>query len=239
MAQKLEEMMSEFRYPAQITTDKNVVMNGNLTVAGTTNIATVSLTDLTTTGNTTLGNAVSDTTAINGATTITTTSASGLTVGRQGATAPVLKVDAATASVATGVSITGAAAAGGVAIAAISSGTDESVTLDAKGAGTLTINGTATGNIVLGRAMTGVSASLTGGYVSKSGTAAPASAGAVAAGVPLSLFSNGIGIYVTTDAPAFSAIKGSLCIALDGSSSSTRLFINNGTTNWVAVTTAS
>lgn len=91
---------------------------------------------------------------------------------------------------------------------------------------------------VLGAA-TGTSASLTGGYVAKSGTAAPASAGAVAAGVPLSLFSNGIGIYVTTDAPAFSAVKGSLCIALDGSSSSTRLFINNGTTNWIAVTTAS
>lgn len=59
--------------------------------------------------------------------TITNASASALTVGRQGATDPVLKVNSATASVATGIEITGAAAAGGVAIAAISSGTNENL----------------------------------------------------------------------------------------------------------------
>jgi hypothetical protein len=77
--------------------------------------------------------------------------AAALAVGANGATNPVFQVDAATASVATGVKITGAAAAGGVAIAAISSGTDESLTLDAKGAGTVTVGGTSTGAITLAR----------------------------------------------------------------------------------------
>lgn len=133
-------------------------LRGGFTVAGVTIVdadgnidAPVTTTDLTTTGNTTLGNAVTDTTAINGATTITTTSASGLTVGRQGATAPVLKVDAATASVATGISVTGAAAAGGVAVAAISSGTNENLTIDAKGSGTVTVGSVSTGNVVVPR----------------------------------------------------------------------------------------
>ncbi len=42
-----------------------------------------------------------------------------------------------------------------------------------------------------------------------------------------------------TGAPTFSAIKGTLYLNLTGSSTSTRLYINNGTTNWVAITTAS
>lgn len=79
----------------------------------------------------------------------------------------------------------------------------------------------------------------TGGVTILSATAVPASAGAVAAGAPLTLFTSGPSIYVTSDAPAFSAVKGSICINTGGSSSSTRLYVNNGTTNWVAVTTAS
>lgn len=82
--------------------------------------------------------------------TVTSTSASALTVGANGATNPVLKVDANTASVATGVKITGAAAAGGVSLAAISSGTDESLKLDAKGAGVVVIGSVSTGGISAG-----------------------------------------------------------------------------------------
>ena len=82
---------------------------------------------------------------------ITSTAAGGLSIGRNGATNPVLKVNCATASQATGVTIVGAAAAGGVAVAAISSGTDENMTIDAKGAGTVTVNATATGAISLAR----------------------------------------------------------------------------------------
>jgi len=87
--------------------------------------------------------------------------------------------------------------------------------------------------------VTATSVSTTGGVTVESGTAVPASAGAVAAGAPITLFSSGPSIYVTSDAPAFSAVKGSICINTGGSSSSTRLYVNNGTTNWVAITTAS
>lgn len=67
----------------------------------------------------------------------------------------------------------------------------------------------------------------------------PATAGAVAAGAPLTIFASGPSIYVTSDAPTFSAVKGSLCINTGGSSVATRLYVNNGTTNWIAVTTTS
>lgn len=42
-----------------------------------------------------------------------------------------------------------------------------------------------------------------------------------------------------TGTPTFSSIKGTLYINLTGSSVATRLFVNNGTTTWIAVTTAS
>jgi len=86
--------------------------------------------------------------------TITSTSANAFTVGANGLTNPQLNIDGSTASAATGINIKGAAAAGGVAISVLSSGTNESLTLDAKGSGTVTINGTATGGVTLGRATT-------------------------------------------------------------------------------------
>lgn len=46
-------------------------------------------------------------------------------------------------------------------------------------------------------------------------------------------------VLAGTGAPTFSATKGSLYLNLTGSSASTRLFVNNGTTTWIAVTTAS
>jgi hypothetical protein len=97
-------------------------------------------------------------------TTVTSSAASALAVGPSGATNPVLQIDASTASAATGVKITGAAAAGGVAIAAISSGTNENLTIDAKGSGTITLGGVSTGAITLTRATT-ISAALTYGGV--------------------------------------------------------------------------
>lgn len=46
-------------------------------------------------------------------------------------------------------------------------------------------------------------------------------------------------IVASSIAPTFSAPKGTLCIALNGSSATTRMFINtNGTTGWTSVTTA-
>ncbi len=82
---------------------------------------------------------------------VTSTSASALAVGANGATNPVLKINASTASVATGLSIAGAAAAGRVAVAAISSGTDEGLSIDAKGAGTVRLGAASTGAIEFSR----------------------------------------------------------------------------------------
>lgn len=53
------------------------------------------------------------------------------------------------------------------------------------------------------------------------------------------LLVGGVGIYVGAGAPSLSAAKGSLYLNTTGSSTSTRLYVNNGTTNWVAITTAS
>lgn len=200
--------------------------------------APITTSDLTTTGATTLGNS-GDQTTINGPTTIASISASALVVGANGATNPVLKVNANTASVATGLSVTGAAAAGGLAVAVVSSGTNENLTIDAKGSGTITLNATGTGNIVMSRAVTGVSESVTGAVTSKSGTAVPATAGAATAGAPLILNSNLITIEATTDAPTHTRPKGSLCININGSSTSTRLYVNtDGAGTWTNVTTA-
>lgn len=46
-------------------------------------------------------------------------------------------------------------------------------------------------------------------------------------------------VVAGTGVPTFSANKGTLYINLTGSSASTRLYVNNGTTTWIAVTTAS
>lgn len=90
-----------------------------------------------------------------GSTTILTTrNANALTVGRQGSTAPAFNIDTATASSATGIKITAAAAAGGVAIVVTSSGTDESVTVNAKGTGTIGIGSVSTGAVTITPATT-------------------------------------------------------------------------------------
>lgn len=227
---KIENYVPVVKLNQGIYTALPIQTTGNLTVGGDLSVAgDIALTDDIT---------VESLTAT-GTITIDSSSATALTVGNNGATNPVFKVDASTASVATGLSVTGAAEAGGVAVAVISSGTNENLTIDAQGSGTISLNATGTGNIVLGRAATGVSLSVTGNVVTKSGTAVPASAGAVAAGPPMTMFSSGPSFYVTSDAPAFTAVKGSFCINTGGSSSSTRLYVNtDGGTTWTNVTTA-
>lgn len=104
---------------------------------------------------------------------------------------------------------------------------------------TATGNVSVTGTLASGaQTVTGAIAS-TGGVTALSDTAVPATASAVATGAPLTLFSTGIKIWVTSDAPTHTATKGDLCINTGGSSTSTRLYVNNGTTNWIAITTAS
>jgi hypothetical protein len=73
--------------------------------------------------------------------TITDATSSALAVGANGATNPVLQIDASTSSVATGVKITGAATGTACAIAAIGSGTNESLSISPKAAGTVVVNG--------------------------------------------------------------------------------------------------
>jgi len=68
-----------------------------------------------------------------------------------GGTGAVRLGGAASGNNATGLTVTPAAAAGGLAVAVVSTGTDENLTINAKGAGTVTINGTATGNVVIGK----------------------------------------------------------------------------------------
>lgn len=174
-----------------------------------------------------------------GAITATTASATALSVGRLGATTPALLVDASTATSITGIKIKSAAASGGVAVSAVGEASNGNLTIDAQGSGTISLGTVSTGNIVMGAAVTGVSSSVTGGFIAKSATAVPASAGAIAAGAPITMFSGGNKIWITSDVPAFSATKGDICINTGGSSTSTRLYINNGTTNWIAITTAS
>lgn len=94
---------------------------------------------------------------------VTSTSANALGAGANGTTNPVFNVDASTASVATGINVKGAAAASGVAVSVISSGTNENLTIDAKGSGTITLNGTGTGKVVLARSVDVVSAGVIAG----------------------------------------------------------------------------
>lgn len=196
----------------------NEALTINAKGSGTIGIGTVS------TGAITLGAA----TGVTGALTITSTSASGLAVGANGATNPVLKVNANTASVATGLHITGAAAAGGLAVAVISSGTNESLTVDAKGSGTITIGGTSTGNVNLGGG---------GGRVVLPGTL---TAGGLLT-CALQVATSGPLIYSGSGAPSISAaVKGSLYMRTDGSSTSTRVYVATDTAGgWAAITTAS
>lgn len=59
------------------------------------------------------------------------------------------------------------------------------------------------------------------------------------AGPVLAMGTANVGVYFGSGAPTVSAPKGSLYLCTDGSSTSTRLYVNtNGTTGWTNVTTA-
>lgn len=102
-----------------------------------------------------------------GATTITSASASALTVGLTGATNPAFTIDASTASQVAGLKITGAATGGTVAIAATDSGLNTNVTINAKGSGTIGIGSVSTGAVTVTPALT-LSNALTYGGVTLS-----------------------------------------------------------------------
>lgn len=84
---------------------------------------------------------------------------------------------------------------------------------------------------------TGTSISLTSGATVYNATAVPAG-GTAGTGIKLSSVSN-LGIFFGSGVPTLSAAQGSLYIRTDGSSTSTRMYINTtGSTVWTNVTTA-
>lgn len=83
--------------------------------------------------------------------------------------------------------------------------------------------------------VSGASISATGNITADSATA-PAAGGMAAF---LASSTAGLGIYVGSGAPTISAAQGSLYLRTDGSSTSTRAYINtDGATTWTAITTA-
>lgn len=79
--------------------------------------------------------------------------------------------------------------------------------------------------------------------VAASGTVTAINATAITAGgsaAVLATSTAGFGVYLGSGAPTIAAAKGSLYLRSDGSSASTRLYVNSdSSTTWVAVTTAS
>jgi hypothetical protein len=84
---------------------------------------------------------------------------------------------------------------------------------------------------------------LSGTTVSGTGTVTAISGTAITAGGSAALLATAtasFGVFLGSGAPTIAAAKGSLYLRSDGSSSSTRLYVNSdGSTTWVAVTTAS
>ena len=105
---------------------------------------------------------------------------------------------------------------------------------------TISINsstGTVTVTSTLGPAMSVTTLAATGNITADSATALVA--GGASAFIATNT-ANNMGIYVGSGAPTVSAAQGSLYLRSDGSSTSTRAYINtNGTTGWAAITTAS
>jgi hypothetical protein len=104
--------------------------------------------------------------------------------------------------------------------------------------GTITVTGATTLSSTLSvGAITGTSFSGTGAVTALNATAVPAG-GTAGSGFMFSSTAN-LGLFFGSGAPTLSAAQGSLYIRTDGSSTSTRAYVNtNGTTGWTAITTA-
>jgi hypothetical protein len=104
---------------------------------------------------------------------------------------------------------------------------------------TISINsstGAVTVTSTIGPAMSVTSLAATGNVTADSNVAL------VAGGASAFIATNtaaGMGMYVGSGAPTVAAAKGSIYLRSDGSSTSTRLYVSDGSTTWIAVTTAS
>lgn len=131
---KIEKYLEVVRQDG-LNTDQNV----NIGVTGTPNLWVA--------GNLSVGGTTSFTSDV-----ITSTSANAFAVGPNGVTNPVFNIDASETSAATGLQVEGQAAGSGVNLETLSSGTNEGMTIDGKGTGTVGINtvSTTSGLVTLG-----------------------------------------------------------------------------------------
>lgn len=82
------------------------------------------------------------------------------------------------------------------------------------------------------------SLSVAGSFVANAGSSS-VTAGGSTTGLVIGGAATAPGIYAGSGAPTISAAQGSLYLRTDGSSTSTRAYINtNGSTTWTAITTA-
>jgi hypothetical protein len=96
--------------------------------------------------------------------------------------------------------------------------------------GAVTVNGT------FGSATSVATVAATSTITSLSASALTAGGAAAFIGTNVAA---GMGIYMGSGAPTIAAAKGSFYLRSDGSSTSTRLYVSDGGTTWIAVTTAS
>lgn len=121
----------------------------------------------------------------------------------------------------------------------IITGSNGNIALTPNGSGIVTASGafSAAGNITGGNVLSSAVVSAVGAATILSSTAVPAG-GTTGAGYKFSSTAN-LGVFFGSGAPALSAAQGSLYLRTDGSSTSTRMYVNtNGSTTWTAVTTA-
>lgn len=153
--------------------------------------------------------------ASGGGNVLTTASSNGLSVGRLGSTTPAFNVDASTASSITGITVKSAATTGGVDLTATGE-TNVAMRINAAGSGTLTLNGTATGDIATPRNYTVTTAASTlilkrgangsvGTFVCTSGGTIPVSNSNIAITDAIIISLNTVGGTIST-APSVSVI---------------------------------
>jgi len=139
---------------------------------------------------------------------ITSASANAFAVGRVGTNNPAFNIDASTALSVTGVNIKAAANGGGVAVSVLSLGTNEALTVNAKGSGAIGIGSISTGAVTITPATTISGATTLSSTLGVTGVATlgngailgtPASATLTnATGLPISSGVSGLGTGVAT-----------------------------------------
>lgn len=103
---------------------------------------------------------------------------------------------------------------------------------------TTTSTSTTTGSLVNSGGLGNAGPGYFGGSITSNANTAIPAGGTTGSGLKVSSTSD-FGIFFGSGAPTLSAAKGSLYLRSDGSSTSTRMYVNtDGTTGWTAVTTA-